>query len=70
MFFVSLQNHLASCQLKAVSCTNQNCEMKVVRKDLTEHLTTMCQWRIVNCNYCKEQQPQCQMEVKIITHIN
>ena len=57
------QDHLASCMLKDVSCTNENCEVKVARKDLTEHVTTTCQWRIVKCVYCGEHHPQYQMEV-------
>ena len=35
-----------------VSCTNENCKETMVRKDLDEHVTVTCQWRIIHCSYC------------------
>ena len=46
-----------------ISCSNENCEMKVSRKDLEEHATKKCQWRTVDCDHCHELYPECQMEV-------
>ena len=46
-----------------ISCSNENCEMKVLRKDLEEHSTKKCQWRTVDCDHCHELYPECQMEV-------
>ncbi|CAH3026912.1 unnamed protein product, partial [Porites evermanni] len=57
--------HLASCNFKLISCSNENCEMKVSRKDLEEHATKKCQWRTVDCDHCHELYPECQMELHI-----
>ena len=46
-----------------VSCTNEKCEVKVVRRDLAEHVTNTCDWKILKCCHCQENHPQCQMEV-------
>ena len=35
-----------------VSCTNANCKETMVRKDLDEHVTVTCQWRMIHCSYC------------------
>ena len=60
---IFFQIHLASCNFKLISCSNENCEMKVSRKDLEEHATKKCQWRTVDCDHCHELYPECQMEV-------
>lgn len=40
------------------------CEVKVARKDLAEHVANTCVWKISKCHHCKEHVSQCQMEVK------
>lgn len=60
---IFFQIHLASCNFLLISCSNENCEMKVSRKDLEEHATKKCQWRTVHCDHCHELYPECQMEV-------
>ncbi|KAL9954677.1 hypothetical protein ACROYT_G042242 [Oculina patagonica] len=55
-------NHLSSCLYKHVFCTNQNCLVAVLRKDLDEHVGSLCQWRIMLCKYCSEPHPKCQEE--------
>ena len=65
-FFTCKQkDHLESCPLKPVSCTNQNCHVSIARKGLREHVTTTCEWRIIPCTYCNTQHPACETEVKI-----
>ena len=64
--FLSQQNHMESCLLLIVSCTNNNCTETMIRKDLDKHVTIGCQWRLVHCSYCNEPQPKCQGEVIII----
>jgi len=54
--------HLASCPFHDVLCTNENCDMTLKRKDLEEHLTITCEWRIVYCEYCREPQPNCRIQ--------
>ncbi|XP_020612111.1 TNF receptor-associated factor 6-B-like [Orbicella faveolata] len=47
----SKEVHLAPCLFKFVSCTNENCRVTLQRRDLEEHVTTMCQWRILECDH-------------------
>ncbi|XP_078355844.1 TNF receptor-associated factor 6-like [Oculina patagonica] len=54
--------HLASCLFKLVPCTNENCHVTVQRKDLEEHATITCQWRILECDHCNEPHPDCKMK--------
>jgi len=61
-----LQNHLATCSCKIVSCLNKNCDIAMRRKNLKLHMTTTCQWRIIQCEHCSEPHPKCQMEVNMI----
>ena len=35
------------------------------RKDLEEHVTNTCEWRIMKCEYCEEQCPKCYVQVHI-----
>ncbi|XP_078350410.1 TNF receptor-associated factor 4-like isoform X2 [Oculina patagonica] len=58
----SKEVHLASCLFKLVSCTNENCHVTVQRKDLEEHATITCQWRILECDHCSEPHPECKMK--------
>ena len=60
------QAHLTTCLFKLVSCKNKNCRQHVQRKDLKEHVSTTCQWRIIKCQHCSELHPKGQMEVQII----
>ena len=39
------------------------------RKDLEEHVTMICQWRIVECDHCNEPRPECKMQVTLNQHI-
>jgi len=56
------ETHISSCIYTSISCTNENCEVRVAKKDLEEHVTMSCLWRTVQCDYCHELHPQCQME--------
>ena len=60
----SWQKHLDCCILLVVSCTNENCKETMVRKDLDEHVTVTCQWRIIHCSYCGVSLPDCHLKVK------
>ena len=59
------KNHLASCSLKIVSCTNDNCSETMTRNNLQKHVTTTCRWRILRCNFCSASHPECKKEVRI-----
>ncbi|XP_067052176.1 TNF receptor-associated factor 4-like isoform X2 [Acropora muricata] len=54
--------HLASCPHEIVSCTNKNCNVKLQRKGLLDHVTTKCDWRILWCRFCPVSQPALQMK--------
>jgi len=57
------EDHLASCSFKLVSCTNEICQVTIQRKELEEHATNSCQWRIVVCDHCNESHPKCLIQV-------
>ncbi|XP_020612163.1 TNF receptor-associated factor 6-B-like [Orbicella faveolata] len=59
------ETHLASCPFRDVPCTNENCQVTLKRKELGEHVSFTCQWRIVPCELCSEPHPMCQMEVTV-----
>ena len=59
------QTHLASCPLRDIHCTNDNCQVTLKRKDLSEHVSVTCQWKILLCEFCSEPHPKCQMEVTV-----
>ena len=44
-------------------CTNQNCKVTVLRKDLDEHVGSLCRWRVLMCAYCNKPHSKCQEEV-------
>ena len=35
-----------------------------MRKDLDEHVTVTCQWRMIHCSYCSVLLPDCHLKVK------
>jgi len=56
------ETHLAPCPFRDVPCTNENCPVILKSKDLSEHVSVTCQWRIILCEFCSEPHPKCQME--------
>ena len=64
------QSHLTSCPLKPVSCTYEHCEAIVARKDVEEHVTSLCEWRIVLCGHCSEAHPKCLDEVQWFNNVH
>ena len=60
------QAHLKACLFKIVTCTNENCDVTLKRKDLEQHVTSTCEWRIIECEYCEEQHPKRYLQVSRI----
>ena len=60
------QAHLEACPFKIVTCTNENCHVTIKRKDLEQHVTNTCDWKILKCEYCKEPHPERSLKVKRI----
>ena len=60
------QAHLEACPFKIVTCTNENCHVTLKRKDLEQHVTNTCDWKILKCEYCKEPHPERCLKVKRI----
>ena len=46
-----------------VACTNEHCLEQVKRKDLEQHVTITCAWRIIECEYCEEPHPRRHLQV-------
>ena len=57
------QAHLEACTFKMVACTNEHCLEQVKRKDLEQHVTNTCEWRIIECEYCEEPHPKRYLQV-------
>ena len=51
--FGELETHLQSCKYALLPCTN-NCDSKVLRKNLKRHLTKRCPRRQYQCPHCGE----------------
>ncbi|XP_069787319.1 TNF receptor-associated factor 5-like isoform X2 [Narcine bancroftii] len=49
---VANRDHLKKCPFESVSCIN-GCDAVLPRKDLINHLQTMCEYREEACQYCK-----------------
>lgn len=60
----SFQTHLKICAYKIVTCPNSNCDMKVERMLVDDHMTNVCQWRLIHCGYCNEEHYKCDEEVR------
>ena len=58
------QNHLASCPLQVVSCTNGNCDVRLPRKDLQGHVTSSCEWKVLHCSHCGVSHAACKAKVR------
>ena len=64
VFGLLFQTHLESCACNVVTCPNSNCEMKMERRHVEDHMTNVCQWRIIHCGYCNEEHYKCDEEVQ------
>ena len=62
-YYYLKQAHLEACPFKIVTCTNENCHLTVKRKDLEQHVTNTCEWRIMECEYCEEPHPKRHLQV-------
>lgn len=56
------EDHLTSCPFKVVLCTNENCHVTMTRYNLQDHVTTTCEWRILECTHCNLSRPACQTQ--------
>ncbi|XP_078351045.1 uncharacterized protein LOC144635808 isoform X2 [Oculina patagonica] len=53
------RNHREICPEQIVGCTSDGCTDIMARKNLEEHVTTTCQWRMICCENCSIQHPAC-----------
>ncbi|XP_073247634.1 TNF receptor-associated factor 5-like isoform X3 [Porites lutea] len=58
--------HLEACKFKIVNCTNKNCDATVKRRDLEQHTTNTCEWRIIECEYCEDLNPKKHVELHLL----
>ncbi|KAM7436802.1 hypothetical protein ABFA07_013447 [Porites harrisoni] len=57
--------NLEACTFKMVACTKEHCLEQVKRKDLEQHVTITCAWRIIECEYCEEPHPKRHLQVHL-----
>lgn len=48
-----LENHLGCCEYQRIKCTNTDCDVHTIRKDLNSHLS-VCPYQLEKCKYCNE----------------
>ena len=51
-----LENHVASCGLAPVLCSNENCGMEINKQERDHHETVVCEYRKVKCHDCEQIQ--------------
>ncbi len=51
----TLRTHEAVCIYRPVVCSSEQCSMVVNMKDLEEHETTHCEYRLIHCHECDEK---------------
>ena len=57
------QAHINTCEHTMIACVHTQCEAKVKRLLLAEHLKDECPYRSVRCENCNESLPFASMEV-------
>lgn len=57
------ERHLEECPFGVIPCPD--CKVTMVRKDLDGHSATQCPWRMVHCDFCQKQYPDCSMEAHL-----
>ena len=50
----ALNTHAAICAYRPVVCSNDQCSVIVNMKDLEEHETKHCEYRLIHCHECNE----------------
>ena len=50
-----LKTHEAVCTYKPVACSSEQCSVIVNMKDLEEHETKHCEYRLIHCHECDEK---------------
>ncbi|XP_065659886.1 TNF receptor-associated factor 5-like [Hydra vulgaris] len=51
----TINNHLTSCEYREVKCLNEQCSATLLRKELSDHMEKHCIYRLVSCQYCKQE---------------
>ena len=49
-----LKSHVRECDFRPVVCTNEKCGQTFNQKDLADHVTNECEYRIVRCLECDD----------------
>ncbi|XP_022804795.1 TNF receptor-associated factor 4-like [Stylophora pistillata] len=54
--------HLGNCPFHRLPCNNSKCQERVQRRHIKQHENEECPWRILNCSYCSDPYPECEMQ--------
>ena len=49
-----LERHVADCGFAPAVCSNEGCQLEVIKQDLLHHETAVCELRRVKCHSCHE----------------
>ena len=61
-----LQGHCRDCKYKPVKCPNPGCGVLMPAEKLDRHVDVDCPFRMVVCNYCREETAANRVEVRSI----
>ncbi|CAB4036287.1 TNF receptor-associated factor 3-like, partial [Paramuricea clavata] len=50
--YEQLEGHSQVCEHALITCVHSQCQMKLQRSDMDEHLKSECEYRDVKCDYC------------------
>lgn len=61
------QDHLEVCPYFEVPCPLGKCKEKMMRKDMSEHLSRKCKHREITCEFCSHKMALTELQVTRIT---
>ncbi|XP_028403186.1 uncharacterized protein LOC114525926 isoform X2 [Dendronephthya gigantea] len=53
----ALPRHVQDCEYTPVHCSNEGCDDVVNRRDVKQHETERCRFRMMSCDDCREKMP-------------
>ncbi|CAH1788108.1 unnamed protein product, partial [Owenia fusiformis] len=62
----SLQKHLAKCDFRKIQCKNEGCNEFICSKELEEHMTQECDFRIEICPKCNDPTPHARISEHLL----
>ncbi|XP_026119277.1 TNF receptor-associated factor 3-like isoform X2 [Carassius auratus] len=68
MSLQQVMDHLEVCPYFEVPCPLGKCKEKMMRKDMSEHLSRKCKHREITCEFCNHKMPLTDLQLSIHQH--